>query len=72
MNLLKNATILAATLALSATPALAHGGHAPVDAAAHGPLHLLLILGGGFGAGVIAYLAVRALRAQRSVDPTIQ
>jgi len=72
MTLLRNAAILAGTLALSATPVLAHGGHAPVAAAAHGPLHLLMVLGGVFGAGVIAYTAVRALRARRSVDPTIQ
>ena len=72
MTLLKISSILAALSALAATPVLAHGGHAPVAGAAHGPLHFLMILGSVFAAGLIAYMAVRAVRARRSTEQTIQ
>ncbi len=70
MTLPKNSAILAAVSAIAATPAFAHGSHLPAAAAVHGPLHQLMILGGGIGASVIAYLAVRAIQKQRSADTT--
>lgn len=69
MKFLKCSTILAALPALAATPVLAHGGHAPVAAAAHGPLHLLMAAGGVFAVGLIIYLTARVLRSRSASDP---
>ncbi|MEX5726954.1 hypothetical protein Ga0609869_000307 [Rhodovulum iodosum] len=60
--------ILAAALAATAAPALAHGGHAPAPETLHGLAHAMLLAAPITALGVLAVLGVAALRRRRP-DP---